>query len=299
VTGWNIAEVAPAAPAIAELLAPLGMLCILIVCYGMVLGVDAIARAFFGTASGAVGWIPYAGSLLQSGIHKIEEKIVSFLAGLEHDIDRAIGHSWHALASVATHLWHLLERDSLLLWQALKFLSGVPTLHELLHAERWLRHSIKVAAHDAAVALRHAIRHEERALRSVAQGIYPRLRTLEHEVTKTLPRAIRHARSLAREAENAVARLGKRVQSLEQALSAGAIAAAVTTALAAVGLDWIACSTRNNVNGKSKCNLWDDIEALLAATTLVIGAMSLIELARAEQKVVGEAANIVRGFWEL
>src|ERR1051325_10102789 len=185
------------------------MLCILIVAYGMVLGIDAIARGFFGTVSGAVGWIPYLGHLIESPIHKIEQKIVSFLGGLEQHIDSAIGHSWHTLASTATHLWHTLERESLLVWQGLKFLSGVPTLHELLHAERWLRHSIEAAAATAAHALRHAILHEERALRSVAQGVYPRLRSLEHEVTRTLPREIRHARDLAREAEDGGARLWK------------------------------------------------------------------------------------------
>jgi len=296
VNGWTIAEVAPAAPAIAELLAPLGMLCILIVVYGMVLGIDAIARGFFGTVSGAVGWIPYLGKLIESPIHKIEQKIVSFLGGLEAHIDSAIGHSWHSLASVATHLWHTLERESLLAWQGLKFLSGVPTLHELLHAERWLRHSIQAAAATAAHALRHAIIHEERALRSVAHGVYPRIRSLEHEVERVIPREIRHARSLAREAEDGVARLWKRVKTLEQSISSSAIAAAVAAVLAAVGLDWLGCRDGASRVGRSGCNLWDDLGALLGIAFIAAEIASLDELIGVAQTVT---EDVIKGVEEV
>jgi hypothetical protein len=283
VNALNIAEVAPLAPAAAELLAPLGMLCILIVVYGMVLGVDAIARGFFGTVAGAVGWIPYVGGVISKPIRAIEQKIVSFLVGLEQHIDSAIGHSWHSLANVATHLWHTLERESLIAWQALKFLSGVPTLHELLHAELWLRREIKTAEVEAEHALRHAVRTEEHALSSVAHNIYPRLRTIEHEVERTIPREIKHARALAREATDAVARLWKRVSALEQSVSARAIEAAVVAVLATVGLDWIACRSRNSVNGKSGCAMWNDLDALLglfAAGLVISDYRDLVKIAQ-------------------
>lgn len=288
---WNVAEIAPAAPAIAELLAPLGMLCVLIVVYGMVLGVDAIARGFFGTVAGAVGWIPYLGKLIESPIHKIEQKIVSFLAGLEQHIDSAIGHSWHSLASVATHLWHTLERESMIAWQALKFLSGVPTLHELLHAEKWLRRSVRVAEAEATHALRRAIRGEERALRSVAHGVYPRLRAVEHEITRTIPREIRSARALAREAEDGVARLWKRVKTLEQAIGSSAIAAAVTAVLAAVGLDWLGCRDGASRVGRSGCNLWDDLGALLGVAFIAAEIASLDELIGVAQAVTEDVTK--------
>lgn len=268
----QIAEVAPLAPAAAELLAPLGMLCILIVVYGMVLGVDAIVRGFFGTVKGAVGWIPYLGQVIESPVHKIEQKIVSFLAGLEEHIDSAIGHSWHSLASVATHLWHTLERESLLMWQALKFLSGVPTLHELLHAEMWLRREIKAGEVQAEHALRHAVRAEEHQLSSVAHNIYPRLRTIEHEVERTIPREIKHARALAREAEDGVAKLWKHVQSLP---GVRYIDAAIATAIAALGLEGLnllKCSEAGNLFKRRGCGLWTLLDGLLG---VVISTLAL------------------------
>ena len=67
----------------------------------------------------------------------------------------------------------------------------------------------------------------------------------------------------------------------------------------ALGLDWLRCKSNPFNKNKNACGLWSDLEGLLAAATLVVGAMSLVELAREEQKVVGEAAKLVRGFWEL
>ena len=274
-TGWNLAEIAPAAPAAAELLAPLGMLAILIVVYGMVLGVDAITRAFFGTVSGAVGWIPYLGKLVESPLHTIERKIVSFLAGLERHIDSAIGHSWHSFAGAATHLWHLLERESLLVWQSLKFLSGVPTLHELLHVERWFRHEVKVAEAKAEHAIEQAIRHDAKALRSVAHGVYPRLRSLEHEVEHVIPREIKQARTLAKEAEAEAARAWDVIRAHPWTAITSAFVGAVAIALENLGLGWLRCDSLRNATRNRGCGLWSALEDLLG---LLVDAAVIVDL---------------------
>lgn len=271
---FNLAEVAPAAGA-AELLVPLGMLCVLIVVYGMVLGIDAIVRGLFGTVSGAVGWIPYLGKVIESPIRAIEKKVVSFLVGLERDIDKAIGWSWHQLASVATHLWHQLERESELLWQALKFLSGVSTLHELLHVTRWFKRELRRAEAQAEHAIEHAIRHDAKALRSVAQGVYPRLRSLEHEVEHVIPREIRHTRALAKEAEAEAARAWRLLRSHPWTAVTTAFVGAVAIALEQLGLGGLRCSALGNSLRNRGCGFWSALEDLLG---LLVDAVLIVDL---------------------
>ena len=270
----NVAEVAPAAGA-AELLVPLGMLCILIVVYGMVLGIDAIVRGLFGTVSGAVGWIPYLGKVIESPIRSIEKKVVSFLVGLERDIDKAIGYSWHNLASTASHLWHLMVGQSVLLWHALKFLSGVPTLHELLHVERWLHHELKVAEAQAEHAIEHAVRHDAKALRSVAHGVYPRLRSLEHEIEHVIPRELKHTRTLAKEAEAEAARAWDVIRAHPWTAVTTAFVGAVAIALERLGLGGLRCSALGNALNNRGCGFWSALEDLLG---LLVDAVLIVDL---------------------
>lgn len=284
-------EILPATPALVEALPPLGMLCILIVCYGLVHGVDAFARALFGTISGSVGWIPFAGKLLSSPIHKIEQKIVSFLGGLEADIDSAIGHQFHNLSRVLSWAWHTFVDSASLLWNVAKFLSGFTTAEELIRVVRHFNHAVKVAEHEAQVGIRKA-EHEARvAARSVAHGVYPRLRAVEHDVSRVIPREIKSARALAREATDGVAKLWQRVRSLEHALGAGAIAAAVTAVLAAVGLDWLGCKDGARRVGRSGCNLWDDLGALLGIAFIGAEIASLDELIGVAQTVTEDVTK--------
>jgi hypothetical protein len=271
---FNIAEVVPAAGA-AELLVPLGMLCVLVVVYGMVLGIDAIVRGFFGTVSGAVGWIPYLGKIVESPIKTIERKIVSFLSGLEADIDKAIGWSWHQLASVATHLWHQLERESLLIWHLAKFLSGVPTLHELLHVERWFHREVRRAEAIAEHAIEHAVRHDAKALRSVAHGVFPRLRSLEHEVEHVIPREIKHTRALAKEAEAEAARAWDVIRAHPWTAVTSAFVGAVAIALDRLGLGGLRCSELGNSLRNRGCGFWSALEDLLG---LLVDAVLIVDL---------------------
>lgn len=173
------------------------------------------------------------------------------------------------------------------------------------------RHAIH-AGHTATHANVHA-RSVGHALDRHKARVNPQLRHLTHATTVALPRDIARVRHRERWAEKQLWKVRDRAKSLEDGAIktwewirdhpdgaiTGAFAGAVAIALTRLGLDSIRCRSLRNLYNNRGCNMWSELEGLLAAATLVVGALSLVEMAREEQKVVGEAAKIVRGFWEV
>ena len=69
-------EVAPLAP----LLIPLGEILIWAVGFALCLLCVYLAKALFGAADSAVGWIPWLGKIVTKPLTSIEQKIVSFMS---------------------------------------------------------------------------------------------------------------------------------------------------------------------------------------------------------------------------
>jgi len=259
-------------------------------------------RALFGALSWLSSNIPFAGSLTAGAIHGAERAISNALGTAISGIERRIAYQFHNLARIAGRVWHAIEGAAELIF-ALSVLAGAAvTIPLWQHLTRPLYRAIARAEHTAIRAIDHALAVAKAFTHSVAQGVYPRLNALEHELTRTIPREIRSARALAREAEDGVARLWKRVRTLEQTVSSGAIAAAVAAVLAAVGLDWIACNSRNNVNGQSGCSMWGEIEKVLGLAVLLTVAFDFPEFVQAAQVVaddIGSAVGSIEGTFGL
>jgi hypothetical protein len=173
------------------------------------------------------------------------------------------------------------------------------------------RHAIK-AGHNASHANAHA-GHVGHALDTYKGRTNAHVKHLTHATTIALPRDIARVKHRERWAEKQLWKVRDRAKSLEdgaiktwdwirdhpEGAITGAFAGAVAIALTRLGLDSIRCRSLRNLYNNRGCNMWSELEGLLAAATLVVGALSLVEMAREEQKVVGEAAKIVRGFWEV
>jgi hypothetical protein len=140
----------------------------------------------------------------------------------------------------------------------------------------------------------------------------PQIKHATHAVDVTLPHRIAGVRQREEALSRDQAKLRERTGLLERGaertfdwirshpLSAvtGVFAGAVAVALARLGFGFMRCRSWQRLGRSLTCNDANIIADLLAAATLVVGIMSLEELAREEQKVVGEAAKLVRGFWE-
>jgi len=262
----RLAEVAPAAPAIVEALPWLLALAGLLFAVGCIKLVDGFVRALFGTISGAVGWIPWAGKVVKAPIHKIEQKVTNFLGRAEEGLDSYIGVCFHNLAHIARTLVHEIERGAHLSWEIAKFLAAHPTAGEvkaLIHA---LTHPIATFQH-----IEHRLIEEERNRlhaieQSVAHGVYPRIRAGEHAVEDVLAPDIAALRHRTRAIEHRLDRLWKWVRAHEKIVVTAAFTGAVAVALSRLGGRWIRCKNWRRI-GKHVCGLPTSlIEDLLALT---------------------------------
>ena len=78
-----------------------------------------------------------------------------------------------------------------------------------------------------------------------------------------------------------------------------AMGEAVAVALAAVGFGMFRCRSWRNLGRSLKCSDANILSDLLAAATLAVGIVSLVELAEEEQKVISTVADAVRGVLEV
>jgi hypothetical protein len=142
------------------------------------------------------------------------------------------------------------------------------------------------------------IGHIHAVERGIGADVLPRIRGLEREVGRDLGRERARARAAERATEREVASLRKWLLSHPWTAVTGAFVGSVAIALSRLGLDWIRCPTAKSFFQRRGCNAWNDLEALLIVGE-VIGLVSLVELAREEQKVVGFVATAVRDVLEV
>lgn len=280
----HLAEVAPAGGAAVgiEALTGLLILCGLIVALGLIKMVDGFVRALFGTLSGSVGWIPYAGKVLKAPIHKIEQKVTNFLGAAEQGIDHAIGYTWHNLAHLIRWTIHEIEALS----YALLVASIASSLHisrkraaELIQA---VVHPIRAYQHilRRLHALEHAAVH---ALRHILlEGVYPRIHAgeaaLDRVIEWDIPRLRARERALARRVE----RLWKWSRAHARPVATAAFVGAVALALHRLGGSWIRCKNWRRI-GKHVCglpfNLIEDLLGLALAFGVLIDPEETAHLA--------------------
>lgn len=289
---YNVAEVAPAVPAFAEMLPPLLILTALLVALGTATLIQYLARAVLHVLGDIFAFVPFVGGITEGLIRRLEQAVVNALGNGIAKIEGAIGHQWHNLARIARFWWHVMVRMAHATWEEAQVIAGLvsgATLHHLLHDIRKIIHSVRAAA---LAALHRITRLEHTFTHTIAHGVYPRLRSLEHKVEKTLPREIKSARALAREAENGVAQLWKWTRNLADN---PALAAAIATAIAALGLigiDLLKCEESGRVANERGCSMWTALDDLLGLLALGIAAGEFETLVHEAQDLTEGAVTV-------
>jgi hypothetical protein len=256
-------ELEPEAVIIVRAVPEVGKIAILAVALGTILAVDAVVRAFFGTLTGSVGWIPYLGKVVEAPIHKIEQKVVSFLSGIEHDIDGALGHAIHQTAKLAEQLVKTLENTAVELI-LIGFLAAGFTANVLLpKLERFVRGAIRKVEEEIRRTERHVIKQGAHITRVTVHNIFPRIKGAEVAIQRVVEHELTPIRKTAHEAERIAVRTQKEVRSLRHRVSNKAILAAVGAAIGTVALDALRCVNFGNLFKKRGCGLWNDLESLL------------------------------------
>jgi len=150
---------------------------------------------------------------------------------------------------------------------------------------------LRAATHAANLAISRAVALEHRLAHTIATGVYPRLRTVEHEIAKTIPREITNLRKWARSVEQEAVRAFRLARANERALIGAAFAGAVAVALARLGASWVRCGTANRFFQKRGCNAWNDLDSLLGLVVAAVAVEDLRELVKVLQAVEAEAVK--------
>src|SRR5438874_5235294 len=284
----HLAEVAPAAPFLIDALPSLLLLAALLFVVGCIYVLRQFVKALFGGIESLIGGVPFVGGAVSGAVHTAEQAISHALGTAEGYFDKHIAAQFHRLARLADHFWHeqvMLAHTSLAI---AKMLSGYAALTDILRLERQLRRMVHAAEAQASTAIRHALSHAEAFTRTIAHGVYPRLRALEHEVTRTIPHEIKTTRALAKEAEAEAARAWKLVRTKPWEIGATAFAGAVAIALDTLGLRWIRCASANSFFKRAGCGFWRLLEdALGIIATIALAIFSVLRPQELAQAAVG------------
>jgi hypothetical protein len=278
-------ELIPEGVELADAAAPLGRLAACIFVLGCLYVVDAFCRALFGSAGGVVGWIPYANKVLESPIHKIEQKVSSALGRAESYFDNQIGVSFHQLARVVDHI----GRELFGLAEAAWIVAALALA--LMNPAQW-KHLWATLTHKTGATLdytKHMAKHADRANRATrAQAIpqtLPKLGRLERELDHVIDHDIAGLRARDRAITDELTKVWHRVKALDRVAGVGVLTGVVALALARLGGSWIRCSNWRRI-GRSVCGLpLGLIEELLGATILGFAVTDMCDFAEGAQLI--------------
>lgn len=281
----------PVAPVTTAAVAALFALCALVVCIGIVKSLDAISRAFFGTVSGAVGWLPFAGRVAKHSLHKIEQKISHILGTAERKLEGGVAYTWDHCAHLVAWLGAEIESGARTAWhlaqQAKAFVRHREVTHEIKSSVAPIKARQTDMRHDL-----HNLSSEQAALKtSVAQGVYPRIKTIEHDVTTIIVRDIPRAKADARAAEDLAITTYKWITKHKTTFLTGVFTGAAAWALTRLGGGWIRCGNWRRI-GKAVCRMpYSTITAFLGLLATVWGIAHIRTVATYAEAISEEVAR--------
>jgi hypothetical protein len=307
-----LAHAIPAAP----LLPALTALLICLVGLGILLLADQIVKALFGIAESAIAWVPWIGKRAAGGVVKMEQRLNNYLQAAITAQEEAVSWTWHQLARVAVWAahemvelartlddvaWYVIRKHpvAVIAAQAYKALRRVQVVDRVMDRleDRLMTflHSVaKPWGGPIAASVRVVSRPWRAELDRLKDWTFPRVKALQHAIAVDIPHGIAGLRARDLSLSRAYERLRQLVKRHERALGASAVAAAVAYALARLGGTWIRCTNARRL-GRRACGLDPDLlEGMLAGTLLLVGGISIVELARELQAVVGPGAQGIR-----
>lgn len=259
--------------------------------------------------------------------------VLPVLAPLERGIKRAVDWAINNVRGWISH-WALAHVKAVARWfvglnllatRMAKEQSGLAT--DTADALQKMRHSVIPHAVSTGVA---PVRAQARAAGAKAETALTREQALRSTVTRNhaaqvklnvrythaidvaIPQRLGRIETKQRTQTGDIAKVKDAVRGLEDGAidtfkwlsshrttaAMGVFTGAVAWALERLGYGFLRCNSWRNLGRRMTCNDANILAQLLADATLVLGVMSIVDLARAEQKVIGEVAPLIRGFWE-
>lgn len=282
-----------------RLLIPLGTVLVFSVTYGVSRAAEQVARAFFGTLSGAVGWIPFVGDVLTAPIHKVAQKINHVLAAAALASEREIGDALHTLAALVRAVGQAIENAPMLAYALAKYVTTLLSVSEWRKFYTSLvgRDRVQFATAKEAKQIAAKIRAREGHTAKVAAHAQARSVALPGEIAHDWN--IPGLRDRVKELEDGAVETWKWIRTHGRTVAAGAFVGTVAWALSRLGASWIRCRNWKRIGRQVCATDPSTIESLLADMLVVAGSLSLVEFARELQPIVNDSARVVQAFWRV
>lgn len=233
--------------------------------------------------SSILAGVPWVGGKLSDAAKSMSKAVTNAAGTIEHGIDSIIGGAWHQLSRYLDKMFNQFEAHSAVILHLAKIVGHLAYTHSGLSS------AVKAASRTA-----HAALHLAHTLEREYHGIEHRVKTIERELGHGIGNDVRaHVKALERWEHGIQTRVipGLRqgidvaegeVSDLERWLGVKAglsnldwATALVATALGALGLGGLRCSTLGNLFGRRGCGLWQGLDDLLG---LLFDAVIFVDL---------------------
>lgn len=227
--------------------------------------------------------VPWVGGKLSDAVKSMAKSITNAAGTLEGGIDHVIGGAWHQLSRYLEKWLSQFEAHSAVILHLAKLVGHLAYSHSGLssavkaatrtaHAALHLAHTLEREYHG----IEHRVKTIERELgRGIGNDVRTKVNELERELTGIRKRVIPGLRQGIATAEGEVSDLERWLGVKAGLSNLDWATALVATALGALGLGGLRCSTLGNLFGKRGCGLWQGLDDLLG---LLIDAVLFVDL---------------------
>ena len=233
--------------------------------------------------SSILAGVPWVGGKLSDAVKSMARAVTNAAGTIEHGIDSIVGGAWHQLSRYLEKWLNQLEVHSSVILHMARLIGhglySVSGLRALVHSAVRVAHAALHLAHTLEREY-HGIEHRVKVIeRTIGAGIGNDVRTkvneLEHWKAGIQKRVIPGLRQGIATAEGEVSDLERWLGVKAGLSNLDWATALVATALAALGLGGLRCSTLSNLFGKRGCGLWQGLDDLLG---LLFDAVLFVDL---------------------
>lgn len=284
-----------------EALPELVWFAVVLFCFAFVWTSRKLLTALFGGIASLVGHIPFVGGAVSDAVHSTNQAVANALGSVESGLDSLIGASFHRLAELNLWLWREFKRHAGLLnivADEIRLLSfAYAHLHGLAHRALAFAESIPHRLHQVErkyYGIEHRVRTVERTIEhGIGHDVLPRIKSLDHELSHLEEKVIPSIRAAERDAAAAISDLYAWARGKASLLGVGTFTLAVATALTALGLGWLRCSSNPFTKSKNPCGLWSVLEKVLGLAGLLAVGFNFQEFVDAASEVAGGIGTFV------
>ncbi len=247
-----------------------------------------VAKALFGAAGGAVGWIPGVGGWLKGKIEDVAHKITSGLGHAATVLEARVGASWHSFARLVDWMGREIARHAALIERiANDLVTG--NIIDLIRLQIEGARKLERALHRTIVGIGHDLGTRVKGVeRGIGADVLPRIRSLDRRLSRDIAKERARARAAERQAERAISNLWEWTRTHPWTIVTDAFVGAVAIALTRLGLSWIRCPSLGRLGRRFGCAPWQLLEEFLAASFTALAVADLCTFANLAMGVATE-----------